>query len=84
MNGLDVMSYYWDERDGPGFCGWWFGPKVGGDQVWAYHTDKNSPIPPQGGWKVPYDAPPDTTFKIDPKGPLCRCAQKPLVEEQDI
>jgi len=67
VNGLDVMSYYWDERDGPGFCGWWFGPKVGGDQVWAYHTDKNAAIPPQTGWKVPYDGPVDSTFVIQYK-----------------
>merc|ERR1719247_1284426 len=67
VNGLDVMSYYWDERDGPGFCGWWFGPKVGGDQVWAYHTDKNAAMPPQTGWKVPYDGPVDPTFVISYK-----------------
>lgn len=29
VSGLDVMMYYWDERDGPGQAGWWFGPKVG-------------------------------------------------------
>merc|ERR1719305_457835 len=23
VNGLDVMTYFWDERDGVGFCGWW-------------------------------------------------------------
>ena len=28
VNGLDVMLYFWDDRDGPDFCGWWFGPKV--------------------------------------------------------
>lgn len=67
VNGLDVMSYYWDERDGPGFCGWWFGPKVGGDQVWAYHTDKNAGTPPSTGWKVPYDGPVDPTFVISVK-----------------
>jgi len=67
VNGLDVMSYYWDERDGPGFCGWWFGPKVGGDQVWAYHTDKAATMPPQTGWKVPYDGPVDPTFVIQYK-----------------
>lgn len=70
VNGLDVMTYYWDERDGAGFCGWWFGPKVGGDQVWAYHSDKAAMMPPQTGWKVPYDGPVDPTFVISmkPKG----------------
>lgn len=63
VNGLDVMLYFWDERDGAAFSGWWFGPKVGGDQVWAYHP-QNTPTPPKGGWKVPYDGPVDTTFAI--------------------
>jgi len=70
VNGLDVMMYYWDERDGAGFCGWWFGPKVGGDQVWAYHPDKAAGMPPQTGWKVPYDGPVDASFVLQykPKG----------------
>merc|ERR1712087_347083 len=67
VHGLDVMIYFWDDRDGPNFCGWWFGPKVGGDQVWAYHPDKSAPVPPSNGWKVPYDGPEDTTMKIDEK-----------------
>ncbi|CAJ1345575.1 unnamed protein product [Effrenium voratum] len=33
VNGLDVQLYYWDDRDGASFCGWWFGPKVGGAKV---------------------------------------------------
>merc|ERR1712048_529075 len=67
VNGLDVMVYYWDERDGPSFCGWWFGPKVGGDQVWAYHADKSAQTPPRGGWKVPYDGAVDQTMQLSPK-----------------
>ena len=27
--------YYWDDRDGVAFSGWWFGPKIGGDQAWG-------------------------------------------------
>ncbi|CAE7436898.1 unnamed protein product [Symbiodinium sp. CCMP2592] len=64
-NGLDVMIYFWDERDGPSFSGWWFGPKVGGDQVWAYQPDKESE-PPASGWRVPYDGPVDNTFILYP------------------
>jgi len=60
------MLYYWDERDGPNFCGWWFGPKVGGDQVWAYHPSRQSLTPPTKGWKVPYDGPVDDSFSICP------------------
>lgn len=66
VNGLDVMLYFWDDRDGPNFCGWWFGPKVGGDQVWAYHPEKSA-VPPASGWKVPYDGPIDPSFTVAPK-----------------
>merc|ERR1712187_285469 len=68
VNGLDVMVYFWDERDGPSFCGWWFGPKIGGDQVWAYHPDKASQTPPKNGWKVPYDGAVDPTMVLTPAG----------------
>eukprot|EP00928_Gymnodinium_smaydae_P018940 TRINITY_DN17215_c0_g4_i3.p1 TRINITY_DN17215_c0_g4~~TRINITY_DN17215_c0_g4_i3.p1 ORF type:complete len:1055 (+),score=289.79 TRINITY_DN17215_c0_g4_i3:128-3292(+) len=66
VHDLDVMIYYWDDRDGPNFCGWWFGPKVGGDQVWAHQPDKDLKVP-AAGWKVPYDGPVDSTFKIEAK-----------------
>ncbi|CAK9035823.1 unnamed protein product [Durusdinium trenchii] len=65
VNGLDVL-YYWDDRDGASFCGWWFGPKVGGDQVWAYHPSSTAMTPPKTGWKVPYDGPVDNSFLISP------------------
>lgn len=78
VNGLDVMLYFWDDRDGPNFCGWWFGPKVGGDQVWAYHPEKTSNSPPSTGWKVPYDGPVDATFSISPQtGGTKRAAEAP-------
>merc|ERR1719236_399894 len=64
VNGLDVLIYFWDDRDGPNFGGWWFGPKVGGDQVWAYNQEKSSMTPPPQGWKVPYDGPVDPTFQV--------------------
>merc|ERR1740138_215821 len=64
---VDVRIYFWDERDGPTFSGWWFGPKVGGDQVWAYHPDKDM-VPPTSGWKVPYDGPVDNTFVVQQAG----------------
>ena len=44
-----------------------FGPKVGGDQVWAYHPSA-AMTPPQRGWKVPYDGPVDETFAIAAHG----------------
>lgn len=65
VNGFDVMLYFWDDRDGPAFSGWWFGPAIGGDQVWAYHGAKQLTSPPKHGWKVPYDGPVDETLRIE-------------------
>ncbi|CAE7224652.1 ATP-dependent DNA helicase PIF1, partial [Symbiodinium microadriaticum] len=62
--GIDVLIYFWDERDGPELCGWWFGPKVGGDQVWAYHPSCTAGTPPASQWNVPHDGPIDQAFKI--------------------
>jgi len=67
VNGLDVMLYYWDERDGQRFSGWWFGPKVGGEQIWAYHPEKGESAPPTSGWQVPFGGPVDPTFMLSPK-----------------
>jgi len=64
VNGLDVMLYFWDDRDGIRFSGWWFGPKVGGEQIWAYHPERSSPTPPATGWQVPYDGPVDPAFTV--------------------
>eukprot|EP00439_Symbiodinium_sp_Y106_P042525 s6486_g5.t1 len=53
---VTVLIYYWDERDGPSFNGWWFGPKVGGDQVWAYNAGnlgRENAMPPTSNWKEP-------------------------------
>ena len=43
---VTVLIYFWDDRDGPTFSGWWIGPKVGGDQVWS-HAD-NRQVQPAG------------------------------------
>mmetsp|Transcript_11057 Transcript_11057/g.24351 ORF Transcript_11057/g.24351 Transcript_11057/m.24351 type:complete len:896 (+) Transcript_11057:147-2834(+) len=67
VNNMDVLIYFWDERDGPSFCGWWFGPKVGGDQVWAYNPSRAG-TPPPSGWQVPYDGPIDHSFAVTPQG----------------
>merc|ERR1712039_721977 len=61
---VTVLIYYWDERDGPAFMGWWFGPKVGGDQVWAYNGNKGAPTPPTSGWHVPWDGPEDKSLQL--------------------
>ena len=65
---VSVFIYFWDDRDGASFSGWWFGPKVGGDQVWAYNGSKSSAMPPLSGWKVPWDGPEDQSLRITPSG----------------
>jgi len=67
-NSVSVLIYFWDERDGPSFSGWWFGPKVGGDQVWAYNADKAAPTPPLSNWKVPWDGPVDASLRLSQGG----------------
>eukprot|EP00930_Biecheleria_cincta_P072916 TRINITY_DN60257_c0_g1_i1.p1 TRINITY_DN60257_c0_g1~~TRINITY_DN60257_c0_g1_i1.p1 ORF type:complete len:1494 (+),score=434.52 TRINITY_DN60257_c0_g1_i1:52-4533(+) len=62
--GLDVLIYYWDDRDGPELCGWWFGPSVGGDQVWAYHPSRTAGTPPASEWNVPHDGDIDPSFSV--------------------
>lgn len=51
---VDVFLYYWDERDGKDFSGWWFGNAVGGTQVWSRHR-LSTPAPPRSGWTIPWD-----------------------------
>merc|ERR1712151_592133 len=63
-NGEDVLIYFWDARDGEAFSGWWFGPKVGGDQVWAYHANKTSMVPPPTGWRVPFNGDIDSSMQL--------------------
>mmetsp|Transcript_87908 Transcript_87908/g.152330 ORF Transcript_87908/g.152330 Transcript_87908/m.152330 type:complete len:1964 (-) Transcript_87908:239-6130(-) len=51
---VDVFMYYWDNRDGPAFEGWWFGNQLGGTQVWS--LCKNASVnPPPSGWQIPWD-----------------------------
>lgn len=62
---MDVLLYYWHDPKSLSFCGWWFGPVVGGEQVWAFQPSRNVQTPPVSGWKVPYDGPVDETFVIN-------------------
>jgi len=51
---IEVYLYFWDERDGPSFSGWWFGNSVGGAQVWSRNRHC-SLQPPKSGWTIPWD-----------------------------
>lgn len=55
-----VVLYYWDSRDGIHLNGWWFGPDVGANTVWAFNPGE-ARQPPRTGWCEPWfaDASPD-------------------------
>mmetsp|Transcript_156746 Transcript_156746/g.300635 ORF Transcript_156746/g.300635 Transcript_156746/m.300635 type:complete len:1829 (-) Transcript_156746:72-5558(-) len=68
-----VLLYYWDERDGPDQCGWWFGPEIGGEEVWCYHNGKaDEKLPPEKGWTVLHSGAVDLGLSV-----------QPFVEEQE-
>jgi len=52
---IKVFLYFWDDRDGTDFSGWWFGDQLGGTQVWA-RSAVQSVVPPRVGWRIPWDA----------------------------
>merc|ERR1719440_1266210 len=64
FEGLDVLIYYWDDRENPELSGWWFGPSVGGDLVWAFHPSRLAMTPPVGDWNVPHDGEVDADFTV--------------------
>ena len=51
---LRVFLFYWDDRDGPEFKGWWFADRVGGVDVWG-RSSCDSVLPPSSGWRCPWD-----------------------------
>lgn len=51
-----VLIYFWDSRHGADQSGWWFGPEIGGEKVWAHNASAGSgSLPPGKGWRVPHD-----------------------------
>eukprot|EP00928_Gymnodinium_smaydae_P018097 TRINITY_DN16885_c0_g1_i1.p1 TRINITY_DN16885_c0_g1~~TRINITY_DN16885_c0_g1_i1.p1 ORF type:complete len:286 (+),score=16.90 TRINITY_DN16885_c0_g1_i1:35-892(+) len=56
--------YYWDDRDGPTWCGWWLGNVVGSATVWAYSDGRPGATPPSSGWHVPWNGPIDSRLRF--------------------
>lgn len=80
-----VFLYFWDDRDGPNFGGWWFGDQVGGSQVWS-RCENDGPLPPRSGWRIPWDGPVQADLAVEPKQPARASApakpeSKPETEE---
>lgn len=65
-----VLLYYWDDRDGEAQSGWWFGPEVGGEEVWVHNSKSDgSSMPPENDWNILISDTVDPDFKVLPAGP---------------
>lgn len=61
--GRNIVVYFWDQRDGEDCSGWWVGPEVGGDTVFAF-SSMRGPRPPASDWRVPVGGPVSDSFRI--------------------
>jgi hypothetical protein len=61
---LEVVLYYWDARDGVRFQGWWFGPRLTQEMVWAFCPCQAAGLPPKTGWQLPALGPVDSSFDV--------------------
>jgi len=62
-DGEKALLFYWDERDGEDQLGWWFGPEVGGEEVWA-HVWEKCDVPPEHGWIMLHSGNLDPLFAV--------------------
>lgn len=63
---MDILLYYWDDRDGQAYSGWWFGRQLGGQQVWG-HCNSHAQTPPADNWKIPWDGPVEESLRVQPE-----------------
>ena len=61
---VNVFLYYYDEREGPQHAGWWFGPKIADEHIWAF-SNVTSPTPPVGPWHVSPKLHLDSTLSVN-------------------
>ena len=64
---INVLIYYWDNRDGERFHGWWFSPREGSREAWAHNSSnlgRDDLTVPTSGWICPRDGEVDQTLKI--------------------
>ena len=62
---MEVMIYFWDQREGEALSGWWIGPQIGGTLIWA-HNSIGHFDPPTRGWKVPWNGDVDPALIVTP------------------
>lgn len=57
----EMFVYFWDDQTDNLHSGWWIGPEIGSNQVWA-RACSLSQLPPQSSWQVPWNGPVDQSF----------------------
>jgi hypothetical protein len=73
----DVFLYFWSDPTHSFVSGWWFGPAIGVDKVYAFHPQQEVETPLSAGWMVPPVTTedgagwmaPDSTLRIVPAPP---------------
>ena len=61
---VPAFIYFWDNRNGKELNGWWIGPALAAETVWAYNEDVAALQPPQKGWKIPWNGSVDKKLKL--------------------
>eukprot|EP00746_Dinoflagellata_sp_MGD_P140290 gnl/MRDRNA2_/MRDRNA2_73566_c0_seq3.p1 gnl/MRDRNA2_/MRDRNA2_73566_c0~~gnl/MRDRNA2_/MRDRNA2_73566_c0_seq3.p1 ORF type:complete len:766 (-),score=156.83 gnl/MRDRNA2_/MRDRNA2_73566_c0_seq3:63-2360(-) len=63
---VPLLMYFWDDRDGPSFSGWWIGYNtVGSQEILGFNRSRDF-LPPRDGWKVPWKSNPDRSISLEP------------------
>jgi hypothetical protein len=70
-----VFFYFWCDCEEPGYSGWWFGPTIGDDHVYAFHPEQEAGMPPSAGWMLLSQPDMDPTLVILPAPPV-ECEQQ--------
>ncbi|CAL1138553.1 unnamed protein product [Cladocopium goreaui] len=72
--------YFWDDRDGESWCGWWLGPILGGAEVWGYHP-KEDMMPPEYGWRSPWHGEDSKVIRMSVSGRVSLLEVRPKKKE---
>jgi len=78
----EILLFFWDGADGAAQCGWWFGDRIGGGQVWGFNP-ATTPQPPDSGWHCPVDGPVQDKLRCLPMPKVCR-PQFSFVKQEDM
>ena len=77
----DTFAYYASSGDAE-LSGWWIGPTLGGNEVYAYHPSTVACTPPKDKWNVPHDGTIDKRFRCRKSQSGRRpCEAEPFVDQ---